>query len=160
MRREYEEELVASVVKDFEERREARRPFETQWRLDLNFYMGDQYCAATATGEIEDVEREYYWQEREVFNHIAPLVETRSAKLNGVRPTMTVRPFSSDDGDVKTAKTASKILASACDKLDMDAVLAEGTVWSEITGTVFYYVGWDGSAGMAVVCANEGDAFV
>ena len=160
MRREYEEELVASVVKDFEERREARRPFETQWRLDLNFYMGDQYCAATATGEIEDVEREYYWQEREVFNHIAPLVETRSAKLNGVRPTMTVRPFSSDDGDVKTAKTASKILASACDKLDMDAALAEGTVWSEITGTVFYYVGWDGSAGMDVGGANEGEACV
>lgn len=160
MRREYEEELIAEVVKDFEERREARRPFETQWRLDLNFYMGDQYCTATATGEIEDVEREYYWQEREVFNHIASLVETRCAKLNGVRPTMTVRPFSSDDGDVKTAKTASKILASACDRLDIDAALAEGTVWSEITGTAFYYVGWDSGAGMDVGGAREGDACV
>lgn len=160
MRREYEEELIVEVVKDFEERREARRPFETQWRLDLNFYMGDQYCAATATGEIEDVEREYYWQEREVFNHIASLVETRCAKLNGVRPTMTVRPFSSDDGDVKTAKTASKILAAACDKLDIDAAIAEGTVWSEITGTAFYYVGWDPAAGMDVGGAKEGDACV
>ena len=148
MRREYEEELVASVVKDFEERREARRPFETQWRLDLNFYMGDQYCAATATGEIEDVEREYYWQEREVFNHISSLVETRQAKLNTVRPSLSVRPFSSDDSDVKTAKSAAKILNSAYEKLGVDRTLTAGTMWSEICGTCFYHIGWDENAGI------------
>ena len=161
MTREYREDIVAAVKRDFEARAEARRTFETQWRLNMNFYMGNQFCTATPTGEIADVERDYYWQEREAFNHISSLVETRLAKLNTVRPSLTVRPFSSDDCDVKTAKNAAKILSSACDKLDMDAILAEGATWSEICGTCFYYVGWDDKAGLKIGDgAYEGDVCV
>ncbi len=150
MTRQYEEDIIADVERDYKERAEARRPFETQWRLNLNFYMGNQYCTALPTGEVADVDRDYFWQEREVFNHISSLVETRQAKLNTVRPTLTVRPFSSDDDDVKTAKNATKILASTCDKLDMDSILTDGTMWSEICGTAFYYVGWDDKAGLKI----------
>lgn len=161
MKREYAEDIVAELKRDFSARAEARRPYETQWRLNMNFYMGNQYCAASVTGEITDVERDYYWQEREVFNHISTIVETRLAKLNTVRPSLTVRPFSSDDGDIKTAKNASKILASTCDKLDMDAVLTEGTMWSEICGTCFYYIGWDSKSGLEISDgAFEGDVCV
>lgn len=160
MRREYIDELVASVKRDFEERAEVRRPFETQWRLNMNFYMGNQYCAAQANGDVTDVERDYYWQEREAFNHISSLVETRQAKLSAVRPSLTVRPFSSDEDDVRTAKTASKILSAACDKLDVDALLTEGTMWSEITGTAFYYVGWNSDGGIEVDGVREGDVSV
>ncbi|MDE7464531.1 MAG: hypothetical protein K2M48_05835, partial [Clostridiales bacterium] len=161
MKREYAEDIAAELKRDYEARAEARRPFETQWRLNLNFYMGNQYCAASVNGDITDVERDYYWQEREAFNHISSLVETRQAKLNTVRPSLTVRPFSSDDGDIKTAKTSAKILSSTCDKLDMDAILTEGTMWSEITGTAFYYVGWDDRAGLKLGDgAYEGDVCV
>lgn len=161
MRREYAEEIAAELRRDYEKRAEARRPFETQWRLNLNFYMGNQYCTASVNGDITDVERDYYWQEREAFNHISALVETRQAKLGTVRPSLTVRPFSSDDGDVKTAKTSAKILSSTCDKLDIDAILTEGTMWSEITGTAFYYVGWDDKAGLKIGDgAYEGDVCV
>ncbi|MCH5155014.1 MAG: hypothetical protein J1F69_00260 [Clostridiales bacterium] len=150
MKREFKEDIIASVTRDYHERAEARRPYETQWRLNLNFYMGNQYCTALPTGDIADVEREYYWQEREVFNHISSLVETRQAKLNTVRPSLTVRPFSSDDDDVKTAKSATKILSAACDKLDMDRLLTEGTMWSEICGTAFYYIGWNEKGGLKI----------
>ena len=150
MTREFKEDIIASVTRDYAARAEARRPYETQWRLNLNFYMGNQYCTALPTGDIVDVEREYYWQEREVFNHISSLVETRQAKLNTVRPSLTVRPFSSDDDDVKTAKSATKILSAACDKLDMDRILTEGTMWSEICGTAFYYIGWDEKGGLEI----------
>lgn len=161
MKREYKEDIIAGVTEDYRERAEKRRPFETQWRLNLNFYMGNQYCTALPNGDVADVERDYFWQEREVFNHISPLVETRQAKLNTVRPTLTVRPFSSDDGDVKTAKSATKILNAACDKLNMDALLTAGTMWSEICGTSFYYIGWDAAAGLEMdngLC--EGDVTV
>lgn len=150
MTREFREDIIADVKRDFAARVEARRPYETQWRLNMNFYMGNQYCTALPTGEIADVERDYYWQEREVFNHISAIVETRQAKLNTVRPSLTVRPFSSDDGDVKTAKNATKILNSACDRLDVDALLTDGTMWSEICGTGFYYIGWDARAGLEI----------
>lgn len=161
MTREFAEDVVADVKRDFEARAETRRAFETQWRLNMNFYMGNQFCTATPTGEIADVERDYYWQEREVFNHISSLVETRLAKLNTVRPSLTVRPFSSDDGDVKTAKNSAKILSATCDKLDMNTVLAEGAMWSEICGTCFYYVGWDDKAGLKISDGvYEGDVCV
>lgn len=161
MKRVYEEDIIADIKSDFEKRAEARRPFETQWRLNINFYMGNQYCTASPSGDVTDVERDYYWQEREVFNHISSLVETRQAKLNTVRPTLTVRPFSSDDADIKTAKNSTKILSSTCDKLDMDDIIAEGTMWSEICGTSFYYVGWDGAAGLKISDGvYEGDVTV
>lgn len=160
MKREYKEDIIASVTEDFRTRAEKRRPFETQWRLNLNFYMGNQFCTALPSGEVADIERDYYWQEREAFNHISTLVETRQAKLNTVRPSLTVRPFSSDDGDVKTAKSATKILNAACDKLDVDALLTDGTMWSEICGTVFYYIGWDSGAGLEMDGVNEGDVTV
>ncbi|MBD5131949.1 MAG: hypothetical protein HDT28_05090 [Clostridiales bacterium] len=159
--KEYREDIVESVRNDFEKRCEARRPYEVQWRLNMNFYLGNQYCTASVTGDIQDVERDYYWQEREVFNHISSLVETRLAKLNSVRPSLTVRPFSSDDGDVKTAKTSTKILGSACDKLDVDNRLSDGTMWSEICGTSFYYVGWDDNSGLEISDGvYEGDVCV
>ncbi|MCX4312636.1 MAG: hypothetical protein OSJ83_02080 [Clostridia bacterium] len=148
MTREFKEDIIASVRRDYERFAEQRRPYEMQWRLNMNFCLGNQYCTAFPDGEIRDVERDYYWQEREVFNHIAPLVEMRRAKLRTVRPTLTVRPFSSDDGDVKTAKAATKILNAACDKLNIDAVITDGTMWSELCGTSFYYIGWDESAGI------------
>ena len=161
MKREYREDIIESVTRDYRDRAEARRTYETQWRLNLNFYMGNQYCTALPTGDIADVEREYYWQEREVFNHISALVETRQAKLNTVRPTLTVRPFSSDDDDIKTAKSSTKILSAACDKLDVDKLLTEGTMWSEICGTAFYYVGWDEKSGLRISDGvYEGDVIV
>ena len=36
--------------------------------------------------EIYRQEKQYYWQEREVFNHIAPIIEARLARLSRVRP--------------------------------------------------------------------------
>ncbi|MCH5154741.1 MAG: hypothetical protein J1F71_05965 [Clostridiales bacterium] len=161
MTKEFKEDIISSVTRDYQTRAEARRPYETQWRLNLNFYMGNQYCTALPTGDIADVEREYYWQEREVFNHISSLVETRQAKLNTVRPSLTVRPFSSDDDDIKTAKSATKILSAACDKLDVDRLLTEGTMWSEICGTAFYYIGWDERGGLKIGDGvYEGEVYV
>jgi hypothetical protein len=143
----FEEETVAAVKSDFERRRAARRPFEAQWQLNENFALGNQHCSIDALGEVRDDERDYFWQERESFNHIASIVETRLAKLNRVRPVMSVRPASGDDCDVKTAKAASKILSSASAALNLDALLADGAVWSELTGSAFYKISWDENGG-------------
>lgn len=145
-----EEDIVAEVKKDFENRVSARKSFEAQWKLNSNFVAGNQYCDISALGEVENIEKDHFWQEREVFNHIASIVETRMAKLSKVRPKMSVRPASGDSDDVSTAKVATKILSSASSKLNMSEILSEGTKWSEITGTVFYKVVWDSSLGANV----------
>ncbi len=141
------EDIAAQVRADYEQRAIERRTYEAQWQLNSNFVSGNQYCSVNLNGALENIERDYYWQEREVFNHIAPIVETRLAKLNRVRPKMSVRPASGDDGDIKAAKTAGKILASCCNKLELDSKISQGTYWSETAGSVFYKIVWDPSAG-------------
>ena len=101
--------LIQEVQNDFKNRQAERKNFEAQWRLNSNFLMGNQYCAINNLNEVEDYQKQYFWQEREVFNHIAPLYEARFAKLASVRPKMKVVPTSTQENDIKTAKMSSVI---------------------------------------------------
>jgi hypothetical protein len=143
----YQESLVIQVKKDFEARQKARRPYELSWQLNMNFLMGNQYCSISPRGMIEQEEKSYFWQEKQVYNHIAPIVETRLARLGRVRPKMSVRPFSSEQNDVASAKIATKVLQSMAESLSMDKLINTATAWSEVTGTVFYKVVWDSASG-------------
>lgn len=144
------EDLVAEVRDDYAARSAQRQRFESQWQLNANFVAGNQYCRIGALGGLEESDRDYYWQEREVFNHIATILESRLAKLSRVRPAMSVVPVSGDDADVRTAKVSGKILKATCTKLRMSEIISQATMWSELTGSVFYKVVWDGSGGRRV----------
>ena len=146
----YEEEIVADVRQDFEKRAQKRKPFEAQWQLNSNFVMGNQYCYVNIKSEVEDSEKDYFWQEREVFNHIATIVESRLSKLSSIRPKLVVQPASGDDRDVKSAKVSTKILDSAYHTLGLDRIISTATSWSELTGTAFYKVVWDTEKGREV----------
>ena len=82
---EKEEKIVAEITADFKKRQEARRSVELNWRLNMNFVVGNQFAQISSKGDIEESGKEYFWQEREVFNHIAPILETRLAKLGRVK---------------------------------------------------------------------------
>ena len=140
-----EEEFITAVMDDFAQRREDRRAFELQWQLNMNFVAGNQYCTVTPRGDIRETVKEYDWQQREVYNHLAPILETRLAKLSRVRPRMAVVPASGDDADLFTARTASAILDSTMDRLNFSDLVADATMWSETCGTVFYKTEWDGN---------------
>ena len=158
----YIEDIVKDVKRDYENRRMERKNIESVWQLNSNFVMGNQFSFVNALGEIQDGERDYFWQEREVFNHIASIVETRLAKLGRVRPKMSVRPASGDDDDIRTAKVATKIMDGAWQRLSVSEIISRATMWSEITGSVFYKVVWDNDSGKTVGQSNgkqvkEGD---
>ena len=50
------EDLVNEVKQDFLRRREERRPIEQQWKLNINYVMGNQYCEIDPKGEIVESE--------------------------------------------------------------------------------------------------------
>ncbi|MCL2555668.1 MAG: hypothetical protein FWE03_01435 [Firmicutes bacterium] len=143
----FADDLIIEIKQSFHDRREERRRFESQWRLNTNFFLGNQYSAVNVMGEIDTMGRDYFWQEREVYNHIASIVETRLARLSRVKPKMSVRPKSGNDGDIKNANVATKILNNAREKLGLATILAKGAQWSEITGSVFYKLSWDQNGG-------------
>ncbi len=154
--------LVSEVLNDFKRRQNERKPYEANWQLCMNFLMGNQYCEVGYGGEVEEYEKQFFWQEREVYNHIAPTLDIRLAKLQKVRPTMSVMPSSTDDSDIKTAKLSKKILNSIYSRYDISNVINEATKWSEVTGTSFYKVIWDDSKGEKIAtdngeCVNLGD---
>ena len=148
---DFVEDVVADVKADFNERQKMRRPYELSWQLNMNFMMGNQYCQISPRGCIEQEDKYYFWQEKQVFNHIAPIVETRVSRLNRVRPKPIARPFSSSESDVNSAKLATKILDSARDRIHLDEAITRATEWSEVCGTAFYKVSWDDASGEAVL---------
>ncbi len=157
MDKRFIEDIVADVRGDYESRLAERRQFESQWQLNGNFVMGNQYCRIGLRGEIEDAEKDYYWQEREVFNHIATIVDTRLAKLSRVRPKMSVVPASNDEGDIKAAKVSGKILSSCSAKLNLESAISRATMRSELTGSAFYKIGWDEKGGKCVGTDEKGE---
>ncbi len=144
------EDIVKDVTDDYERRRDERLATERQWQLNVNFLNGNQYCEINAVGEIEEVEKYYYWQNQNVYNHIAPVMDTRIARLTRIRPSMSVRAAGSDDSDLKTAKLTTSILNSTCARLKTSAIIHDATVWSEVLGTSFYEIVWDGDKGRTV----------
>lgn len=148
--------LIEEVKKDFENRRNERRRFEAQWILNLNFLVGNQYSVVSRTGDIENIEKNYRWQYREVFNHITPIVERRLSKLQTIRPAVNVFPVTSDDRDVKCAKITKKIINSVFNQNKISKIITEATEWSEICGTSFYKVVWNASKGMKLANLEKG----
>lgn len=154
--KQFYEDIVREVREDFDARREARRPYELTWQLNMNFLMGNQFCNITGRGDIQQDEKYFFWQEREAYNHIAPIIETRVAKLESIRPKMSVMPFSSSERDVRAAEVSGKILEAAAENAELAKKISQATMWSETCGSVFYKVTWDKNKGRKLGLSSDG----
>lgn len=149
--------IVDFVTNDFKEKQQNRRTYELIWELNMNFYIGNQYSYITPSGFISDIEKNYSWENREVYNHIAPIIETRLAKLNKIKPNINIKPSSNTESDNYKAKLAKAILTSCYNENHLENIIATATHWSEITGTSFYKISWD-SVSNNDKTNNSGDA--
>ena len=144
------EELVEEVRNDFIRRQNERKSFEAEWKLNNNFFLGKQYASINRFSDIEEVNNGFYWQEKEVFNHVAPVIESRLSKLTATRPDMDVMPTTSSEDDQRIAYISREILKNAYEKLNLSSVIATATHWSEICGTAFYKIIWNNYSGRRV----------
>ncbi len=156
MGRNSTQKIVSEVREDYLRRREARMSLETQWQLNINFMMGNQFSYIASNGGIREDEKQYFWQEKEVFNHIAPIVETRISKITKNTPDVTVAPASTDEADIESAKLSKEILASVSNRINLPDVVKTATTWSEICGSCFYKVVWNTDTGRVVATAEDG----
>lgn len=146
-----QDEAVSFVKRKFDEYRELKRPYELQWILNMNFLLNNQYCDIDLnTNEIIQFDKLYDWQQREVFNQIAPIYETRLAKLKRVRPTPFVRPATQEGRDVSAAKVSAKILKGIDQDQSMNEKRDIATAWSEICGCCFFEDVWNPKAGKPI----------
>ena len=150
-------ELVNEVTSDFLKRQRDRKHIESQWQLNINFYLGNQYCSIGANGEVISYDKQFFWQEREVYNHIAPLVEIRLSKLVRVRPSLAVIPFSDELHHITSARVSRNILKAVHYKTNMKDIISAASTWSEVCGTGFYKVVWDKNDGNIIAVDEDGN---
>lgn len=155
--------LVEYIHEEFERRQEERRPFELQWRLNQNFVAGNQWSDVDGVmGDLEEVAPVYDWMQAETYNHLAPIVATRLAKLGRVQPGLSVRPATSDNADQAAAKLSTQLLKGFCAAVDMNRLVREASMWMETCGTAFIKSTWNREAGRVIGNVNgkvvrEGD---
>ncbi len=151
-------ELCRRIRDEFEKRAEERMQFQLQWQLNINFFLGNQYCdILPEAGKIYQQDKVFLWQEREVYNHIAPIIDSRLAKLNKINPRVLVRPATNDEEDIQSAKVSTEILNSAFEKTKINEAIAQGNMWSEICGTVFYKQDWVNEKGVVLGKNQNGE---
>lgn len=144
------EELVNEILEEFERRKVERKPFERQWQINANFVVGNQFCSVDGLGNTCNEDNEFEWQEKQTYNYIATMYESRLAKLARVRPKMAVLPSTSEEKDIKSAKVSKCILKSVEHNLGLSKLIAKATKWSELCGTSFYKVIWDANSGKII----------
>ncbi len=150
-----EARIAAAVTEDFLKRREERRSVESGWILNINFFSGNQYCDISPRGEVVEEDEQFYWQSRRVFNHIAPTIDSRIAKLEKMKPELVVRAFSDEDGDIKAAKLATGILKYVQSRIGLNELSSRATMWSETCGCAFFKIDWDAKGGRQVAVDED-----
>ena len=151
LKEEFEREIISEMQARYEERKSQRCSLDLQNRLNINFYNGEQYTAIDAVkNDIEEVLPLSTWEERNVFNEIAPCVETRFAFLSKKKNNLKNRPASASSEDRTAAKIGNKVLASTRSRLNMSELQQEANLISGIMGTAIWKTVWDPNAGRIV----------
>ena len=144
----YKEDIIQKVLEDLEKRKTERSILEQQWTLNANFLVGNQYCEINPyRGDIEQLEPVYDWLERETFNQIAPLVETRIANLRKINYMMKVKPATNELDDYAKADTSTNVLQHTQKVTDFESKKNTAINWNELTGNCFFLSWWDKDKG-------------
>lgn len=148
---QYNSEIATEINNEFKRRQQERKPWELQERLNIEFLNGNQYLDIDASSmTIRDIPKMYDHQEREVFNQIATIYETRNARLIRQKPIMKVRPASKDDADISAAKVSSSLMVSSWHDQGMDDAYGLMIPWMELSGTVFLKPIWNTKKGRVI----------
>lgn len=146
----FKEDIIANVLEKLEERRSERSALERQWTLNANFLVGNQYCGIRPyTGDIEQLEPVYDWLNRETFNTIAPLIQTRIANLKKINYMMKVKPATNELDDYAKAEVSTSVLQYTQKATDFETKKDTMIYWNELCGNCFWLSWWDKDKGDA-----------
>lgn len=144
----FKEDVIQKVLDELEKRKTERSVLEQQWTLNANFLVGNQYCEINPyRGDIEQLEPVYDWLERETFNQIAPLIETRIANLKKLNYMMRVKPATNELDDYAKAEISTKVLQHTQKVSDFESKKNTAIAWNELCGNCFFLSWWDKDKG-------------
>lgn len=160
----FDDDYSDFVNKEFKKRQSERTPFELQWRLNMEFIKGNQFLTINPQLKtIEEVPRLDWYQEREVFNQIATIIETRIARISRQKPLMKVRPSTTEPNDISASKVSTGLLLTKWHDDKMGEKYDDLIAWMEHTGSGVLKVVWNPDAGRKIgelegTIIREGDS--
>jgi len=142
----------------FEERQKDRRQFELQWRLNMAFIEGNQYVDINLNaGTLEDTPQEYWYQERESYNHVGPIMRSRLAKLSRMRSILRCRPGTKEKEDLDSAKVGTHILKNMKHEQNMVEKDKRMKTWLENCGSALWKLTWNNKKGRPLGSVEKWD---
>ena len=143
-------ELVAWVKEQYTKMKNARDPYERQWRLNYAMYKGRQYLTYTnlnigyqTTGGRLMTPPAPPYRVRSVRNMIKPIIRTEMSKLTSNKPNASIVPASSEDKDLFAAQAGEQVWESLYSSKNMHDIFTRAMFWMTITGTSFIKDWWD-----------------
>ena len=143
-----EKDVCRAIAAEAEKRRQNRLPFELQWRLNTNFLLGNQHCDINAHRMVvENYKPLYDYMSNEVFNRIAPIMETRHAHLISVD--YSLKAVEKDDSyeELEKARTLTAFLQIRQKSADYESAFARMLGLCEQTGSAFFLCWWNNKTG-------------
>ena len=152
----FKEDIISNILNDLEKRRSEKVALERQWTLNANFLIGNQYCGIHPyTTDIEQLEKLYEWMNRETFNNIAPLIQTRIANLKKLNYMMRVNPATNELSDFAKAEVSTSVLQYKQKSTDFVSKKDTSIYWNELTGNCFWLSWWDKDKGERYAIEKE-----
>ena len=147
----FEQDVLSDMWGRFETRKKQRLNLELQWRLNMAFYNGDQFTEIHAGwGDIRTIPPATEYEERNVFNEIAPNIETILALMNKYRNNVRCRPSSTSSENRTAARVGDKVVASARRTMDFPSKQRQSNLSAVILGSAVSKTIWDSAAGRVV----------
>lgn len=144
----YKEDIISTISEELEKRRKNKASLERQWTLNANFLVGNQYCGIRPySGDVEQLEPIYAWLNRETFNNIAPLIQTRVANLKKINYMMKVKPATNELSDYAKAEVSTSILQYMQKATNFEQKKDTMIYWNELCGNCFFLSWWDRNKG-------------
>lgn len=144
----FKDDIIADISEKLRKSKDAKLGYELQWQLNSRFLEGDQYCDInTGLKKIYEITYPHDNIERETYNMILPLIETRIANLKRINYIMRVKPCTTEADDYYKAETSTSILQYLQRTTDFERKKNTAIYWNEICGNCFFLSWWDSEKG-------------
>ena len=140
-----------------------REDIERQAYINISYFLGKQWVKVDpVSGRIAEPPKEP-WQVRFSANKTQPIVRTEHSKITKNKFVMFVNPATSDDSDIRAARTAEKIVQWLEYDLSLQEKDSDNCLWGLCTGISFMKPFWNPNKGRTYIDTDgtekhEGDA--
>jgi len=127
------------------------------WEENIHFFMGNQYIRwNNHFRRFDPLPNNKYtkWIPRPTTNFILPIVQSIASVFTSRKPSVGVRPNSTDEADINAAKLAERLQDLKWEENDEQRLSLLAVIVMCLTGTVIRKDYWDSTAGPTIKTGN------